>query len=145
MAKNQHTQRKLLYFMNTMNYGSSKSAKIVLTKSIFNVKNQPIFFQKKISFENINLGDHFLLKTLFSSFNLWTTLFTKIMPNFWRTVIHQRVFFPSSMLILGQKSIYVIKGNHYILRIRGVPVRQKLGMILENKVVQKLKSEKNVL
>ena len=26
-----------------------------------------------------------------------------------------------------------------ILRIRGAPVRQKLGMILENKVVQKLK------
>jgi len=29
-----------------------------------------------------------------------------------------------------------IKGNHCILRIRGAPVRQKLGMILENKVVQ---------
>ena len=37
-----------------------------------------------------------------------------------------------------------IKGNHCILRIRGAPVRQKLGMILENKVVQKLKLEKNV-
>ena len=31
-----------------------------------------------------------------------------------------------------------------ILRIQGAPVRQKLGMILENKVVQKLKIEKNV-
>ena len=30
-----------------------------------------------------------------------------------------------------------------ILRIRGAPVRQKLGMILDNKVVQKLKLEKN--
>ena len=30
------------------------------------------------------------------------------------------------------------KGNCCILRIRGAPVRQKLGMILENKVVQKL-------
>jgi hypothetical protein len=28
------------------------------------------------------------------------------------------------------------------LRIRGAPVRQELGMILENKVVQKLKLEK---
>ena len=37
-----------------------------------------------------------------------------------------------------------LKGNHCILRLRGVPVRQKLGMILENKVVQKLKLEKNV-
>ena len=40
--------------------------------------------------------------------------------------------------------IDMMKGNHCILRIRGAPVRQKLGMILENKVVQKLKLEKNV-
>ena len=38
----------------------------------------------------------------------------------------------------------ILKGNHCILRIQGAPVRQKLGMILENKVVQKLKFEKNV-
>ena len=37
-----------------------------------------------------------------------------------------------------------LKGNRCILRIRGAPVRQKLGMILENKVVEKLKLEKNV-
>ena len=36
----------------------------------------------------------------------------------------------------------MLKGNRCILRIRGAPVRQKLGMILENKVVQKLKLEK---
>ena len=29
--------------------------------------------------------------------------------------------------------INIFKGNHCILRIRGAPVRQKLGMILENK------------
>ena len=40
--------------------------------------------------------------------------------------------------------INILKGNHRILRIRGAPARQKLGMILENKVVQKLKLEKNV-
>ena len=40
--------------------------------------------------------------------------------------------------------INIPKGNHCILRIRGVPGHQKLGMILENKVVQKLKLEKNV-
>ena len=38
--------------------------------------------------------------------------------------------------------INVLKGNPCILRIRGAPVRQKLGLILENKVVQKLKLEK---
>ena len=36
----------------------------------------------------------------------------------------------------------ILKGNHCILRILGAPVRQKLGMILGNKVVQKLKLEK---
>ena len=37
--------------------------------------------------------------------------------------------------------INIFKGNHCILRIQGAPVRQKLGMILENKVVQKLELE----
>ena len=40
--------------------------------------------------------------------------------------------------------INILKENHCILKIWGAPVRQKLGMILENKVVQKLKLEKNV-
>ena len=40
--------------------------------------------------------------------------------------------------------INIFKGNQCILRIQGAPVRQKLGMILENKVVQKLKLEKKV-
>ena len=40
--------------------------------------------------------------------------------------------------------INILKGYHCILRIQGAPVCQKLGMILENKVVQKLKLEKNV-
>ena len=43
--------------------------------------------------------------------------------------------------IFGQKSIYS-KKTHCILKIQGAPVRQKLGMILENKLVQKLKLEK---
>ena len=40
--------------------------------------------------------------------------------------------------------INILKGNHCILRIRGVTVCQKLDMVLENEVVQKLKLEKNV-
>ena len=36
----------------------------------------------------------------------------------------------------------ILKGNHCILRIRGAPVHQKLGIILEKKVVKKLKLEK---
>ena len=37
------------------------------------------------------------------------------------------------------QKINILRGNHCILRIRGVPIRKKLSMILENKVVQKLK------
>ena len=44
----------------------------------------------------------------------------------------------------GQNS-EILKGNHCILRIWGAPVRQKLGIILENKVVPKLSQAKNVL
>ena len=40
--------------------------------------------------------------------------------------------------------IDVLKGNHCILRIRGTPVYLKMGMVLENKMVQKLKLEKKV-
>ena len=38
--------------------------------------------------------------------------------------------------------VNVLKGNHCILRIQSEPVHQKLGMIFENKVVQKLELEK---
>ena len=38
--------------------------------------------------------------------------------------------------------INMLKGNRCILRIQGAPVCQKLDVILENKVVQKLKLEK---
>ena len=34
--------------------------------------------------------------------------------------------------------INILRGNHCILRIGGAPVHQKLDMILENKLVQKL-------
>ena len=40
------------------------------------------------------------------------------------------------------QKINILKGNHCILRIQGASVCQKLSMILENKVVQKLKLEK---
>ena len=45
-----------------MNYGSLKSAENVLSKSIFNIKNRRNYFTKKKSFQDINLGDHFLKK-----------------------------------------------------------------------------------
>ena len=65
------------------------------------------YFQSQFSMSNINLGDHFLWKTFFSNFNFWTTLFSKIMPNFWRTGaprILKIQRFPLSMSFLGQKA-----------------------------------------
>ena len=51
-AKNQHNQG--IFFQNlSMNYGSSKSAKIVLSKSIFDVKNQLILLKKKLGLGRI--------------------------------------------------------------------------------------------
>ena len=41
--------------------------------------------------------------------------------------------------------INTLKENHCILRIRGAPVHQKLGMILEDKVFQKMNLEKRVV
>ena len=38
-----------------------------------------------------------------------------------------------------------LKGDHHILRIQEAPVCQKLGMILENKVVQKLRLKRMFL
>ena len=63
-------QMKLLYFVNWHSVRASKRAKIVLSKSIFDVKNQLNFFKKK-SIKNINLGDYFLVKTFFSRLNFW--------------------------------------------------------------------------
>ena len=65
----------------------------------------------------------------------------------WNKDIHQFGWRISKMV--GSKKqdfwpkIIILLGNHCISWIRGMPVRQKSGMILENKVVQKLKLEKN--
>ena len=106
LAKNQHPQRKSLHFMNAMNFGLSKSAKIYLIFFVKNWQNFLIFF----SLMNINSGDHFLLKTFFSNLNFWTTLFFKIMSNFWQTGIphiHKIRWFPLSMLTSGQKPCFL--------------------------------------
>ena len=60
--------------------------------------------------KNINLGDQFLWKTFFSYFNFRTSLFSKIMTNFWRTGapgIFKIQWFPLSILIFGQKYCFL--------------------------------------
>ena len=74
--------RKIL----SMNDGSCQNCTF---KVNFRCKRSTEFFHFKIN----NLGNHCLVETLFSSFNFWTTLFSKIVPNFWRTDIPCQIFF----------------------------------------------------
>ena len=69
LAKIEHTPRKLLYFVNRPYARSSKSAKIVPSKSNFYVRKQRNFFNFFNSFKNIFF------------------FFSKIMPNFCRLSI----------------------------------------------------------
>ena len=103
-------QMKLLYFVNWHSARASKSAKMVLTKSIFYVKNQLNFFKNNFHFGISIFKRPFFVKTFFPRLNFWTTLLSKIMPNFWWTDIPHRnllLFFLMSMLILGQKSFFL--------------------------------------
>ena len=76
----------MLYFVNWRNAAMLKSAEIILSKSIFYVKNQPIlnlFF----SLKNINLGHH--LKKKFSNFNFLSILLLKLGPIFGGATLRQ--------------------------------------------------------
>ena len=72
---------KGFFFQKSVDELPSKSAKIVPSKSIFDVKNQLIFF-KKISFKNINLGDQFLVKTFFLDSIFEPLYLLKLCPTF---------------------------------------------------------------
>ena len=79
-------QMKLLYFENWHSARASKSAKIVLSKSIFYVKKHLNLSDLFFSFKNISLEEGFLLLSFFENFNFWTSLFSKMVPNFWGSV-----------------------------------------------------------
>ena len=71
-------------------------------------------FSKKKSFQNINLGAQFLLKTVFPRLNFWTTLFSKIMPIFLWTDIPRSIFvnfFPCSYVDSCPK-IFLFRTHH---------------------------------
>ena len=100
---------KGFFFWNNhvMKYGSSKSAEIVLQKSIFYVKNPRNWKKNHL---RILIQETIFCKNIFSNFNFWTTLFSKIMPNFWQTGaphILKIQWFPLSILIFGQKSCFL--------------------------------------
>ena len=81
LAKIKHTPRKLLYFVNRPNAKSSKSAKIILSKSIFYVKNQPIFFKEKFHL-TISFQETIFLLFFFFISNFQTFYFLKLCPIF---------------------------------------------------------------
>ena len=85
LPKNQHSQRKWLNFNFWINDELSKSAKIWLWNSIFYVKSHPNFSQFFFSFENTNLGAHFLIISI--------TLLLKMMPYFWQPAISPKLKF----------------------------------------------------
>ena len=64
-----------------------KVPKLYFQSQFWMSKINRIFSKKKKLSKNINLGDHYLSKTFFSKLNFWTTLLSKITPNFWQTVI----------------------------------------------------------
>ena len=72
LAKNQHIPRIFKKSFDELPF--VKSAKIVLSKSTFDVKNQSNLKEKRKKIyiyisKNINLGDHYLFKTFFSKLN----------------------------------------------------------------------------
>ena len=68
--KNQHTQRKLLYFENWVNGGGVKKCKITKPldfQSQFSISKIVRIFLNFFSLKNINLGAHLLLFTFFDN------------------------------------------------------------------------------
>ena len=64
-----------------------------------------IFF----SLKNISLEEGFLLLKFFENFNFWTTLFSKMVPNFWRSVWTSVRGKSKNYLFL---SIFLLKSTH---------------------------------
>ena len=76
----------------------------------FLCQNQWNFFKKKIIQEYQFRRPLFVKNHTFSNFNFWTTLFSKIILNFWRTGaprILKIQWFPLSILIFGQKFCFL--------------------------------------
>ena len=104
MAKTQHTQRKKS--VNELRF--IKKCQNHTFKVNFRCKKSTKFFQKKIIWK-YQFGRPFSVKNILFKFNFWTTLFSKIIPNFWQIGapgILKIQWFPLSILIFGQKSCF---------------------------------------
>ena len=78
--------------------------KTIMWWIIVRQKVQKLYFQSQFR-------RPFLVKNIFSNFNFWTTLFSKIMPYFWRTgapCILKIQWFPLSILIIDTSTTQLI-------------------------------------
>ena len=75
--------------ISLVNDGLSKSAKIVLSKSIFTVKNQRNFLNIIFSFKNVNLGDLLFEKNIIFE----PVYFLKLFPLFDKLTFINGFFF----------------------------------------------------
>ena len=109
-AKINFIQMKLLYLVNWHSARASKSAKIVLSKSIFYVKNQ----LKKNFIQEYQFRRPFFVKNIFSRLDFWTTLLSKIRPKLFFGGISSKHFhfiFWQSSLSLDPKPISMLWRN----------------------------------
>ena len=85
LTKNQRTERKLLNFENWINImGRCQKEPKFDFQSQFSMSKINQFFFKKIFIWEYQFRRPFFVKTFFSRLNFWTTLLSKIRPNFCR-------------------------------------------------------------
>ena len=65
-----------------------KSSYNYLLQVTLKIWRQKLIFLFFFSLKNLILGAHLLLLTFFGNFNFWTTLFSKMMSNFWRLLLN---------------------------------------------------------
>jgi len=81
------SKRKIIFWFDfhRCSHGSSKVPKSDF-QSQFSKSKIIRIVQIFFSLKNISLEEGFLLLSFFENFNFWTTLFSKMVPNFWRSV-----------------------------------------------------------
>ena len=82
LTKNQHTKRNFLFKNCLMKYALSKKCQNCTFIVNFLLSKINRFFSKKNSFQNINSGGHFLVKTLFLDWIFEPLFFLKLGPFF---------------------------------------------------------------
>ena len=86
LAKNHKNENKFLICLSQMFTWVVKKCLNLTFKVNFLCQKSFESFWIFFSLKNISLEEGFLLLSFFENFNFWTTLFSKMVPNFWRSV-----------------------------------------------------------